>query len=247
MSFLEICDLGKRYPVDGSEVVALEGLSLRVEQGEFVVLLGPSGCGKSTLLQVVAGLEPPSAGMVRLEGRAVNGWGQGRILIFQRPNLFPWLTALENVAFGLRLAGYTPSQRRRLAREALARLGLEGALHLYPHELSGGMQQRVALARALVLDPAILLMDEPLAALDALLRTRLQRELRLYCRGRTVLFVTHSIREALILADRLVLLTPRPGRVRRELVPPGRPPRPYSPALALLEQEMENEMLAAEG
>ena len=245
MSFLELEAVTKRYGTNGSEVLALQNLDLAVEQGEFVVLLGPSGCGKSTLLQIVAGLEPVSAGRVTLEGRPVCGWSAERTCIFQRPNLFPWLTALENVAFGLQFAGHSRGDRVRIAHEALARMGLSDAGALYPHELSGGMQQRVALARALVLDPAVLLMDEPLASVDALLRTRLQREVRAACAGKTVLFVTHSIREALVLADRLVILSPRPAHVQHEVVLEGVAPRSVTVALTDLEGQIERELLSA--
>lgn len=244
MSFLSLLDVCKRYPVDGGEILALHDVNLTVEQGEFVVLVGPSGCGKSTLLQIVAGLEPATSGRVLLDGRTITHWSAERTLIFQRPNLFPWLTALENVAFGPRMAGWSAARRLQIAEEALVRMGMSEAARLYPHELSGGMQQRVALARALVLDPSVLLMDEPLASVDALLRSRLQREIRSSCAGKTVVFVTHSIREALVLADRVVVLSPRPGHVRREMSLDGSPPRQLSPALVRLEGEIERELLA---
>lgn len=243
MSFLELIGVTKRYRVNGHEIVALHDLNLAVQEGEFVVLLGPSGCGKSTLLQIVAGLEPVSEGQVHLAGCAVTGWSAERTCIFQRPNLFPWLTALQNVAFGLELAGYSRDECVRIAQGALARMGLSDAGVLYPHELSGGMQQRVALARALVLHPAVLLMDEPLASVDALLRSRLQREIRATCAGKTVLFVTHSIREALILADRVVILSPRPGHVQHEIVLQGQAPRTLDAGLLALEMQIEHELL----
>lgn len=243
MSFLSLRGVCKRYPVDGGEILALHDVNLTVAQGEFVVMVGPSGCGKSTLLQIVAGLERPTAGHVLLDGRTITHWSAERTLIFQKPNLFPWLTALENVAFGPRMAGWSAPRRLRIAEQALVRMGLGEATQLYPHELSGGMQQRVALARALVLDPSVLLMDEPLASVDALLRSRLQREIRSSCSGKTVLFVTHSIREALVLADRVVVLSPQPGHVRRELALDGEPPRQLSPALVRLEGEIESELL----
>ena len=243
MSFLQLEEVYKRYQVNGSELDALEEVSLSVDRGEFVVVLGPSGCGKSTLLQIVAGLEPASSGRVLLDGQAVTGWSAERTLIFQDPNLFPWLSALDNVAFGLRMAGLGTTERKEKARLALERMGLSEATSLYPHELSGGMQQRVALARALVLDPAVLLMDEPLASVDALLRSRLQREIHRACAGKTVLFVTHSIREALTLGDRLVILSPRPGRVRHEVKLEGDTPREFTPEMARLEREIEDELL----
>ncbi len=245
MSFLDICGVSKRFLTSNGELVALREVELEVARGEFVVLLGPSGCGKSTLLHIVAGLESPTCGQVFLDGQLITHWSAERTMIFQRPNLFPWLTALENVAFGLRMARRSGNRWRYLAQEALERMGLGNVGHLYPHELSGGMQQRVALARALVLDPALLLMDEPLASLDSLLRSRLQREVRASCADKTVLFVTHSIREALVLADRLVILSPRPGHVYRQISLDGMPPRSLTPELVHLEKEIEHELLSA--
>ncbi|MHB0856121.1 MAG: ABC transporter ATP-binding protein [Anaerolineae bacterium] len=246
MSYLSIQALAKRFATAGGVVEALAGFDLEVEQGEFVALLGPSGCGKSTLLRLVAGLERPSAGRVLLDGRLVDGWSAERTLIFQRPNLFPWLSALDNVAFGLEMRGMSRSERRRVALQSLERMGLADVARLYPHEMSGGMQQRVALARALVLNPPVLLMDEPLASLDALLRARLQRELHGYCRGRTVLFVTHDLREALMLADRVVVLSERPGAVRRIVAPAGATPRAAGPLLVALESQITAELLLAD-
>jgi NitT/TauT family transport system ATP-binding protein len=224
---------------------ALDDVTLRLERSEFVAVLGPSGAGKSTLLHVAAGLVLPTAGQVLLEGRPVSGPGVERAMIFQAPGLYPWLTAQGNVAFGLRIAGVGAAERAERAREALARVGLEGADALYPHELSGGMQQRVALARALVLDPAVLLMDEPLAAADPLLRHRLQGIIHTACHGRAALYVTHSLREALTLAHRVVMLTARPGRIRREIALDalGAPPRALTPELARIEREIEAGMM----
>jgi NitT/TauT family transport system ATP-binding protein len=242
MTFLRLEAISKTYATAEGTVRALDAVTLDVEQGAFVVLLGPSGCGKSTLLRIVAGLEPATSGRVTLAGQPVGAAGAQRSLIAQRPSLFPWLTACDNVAFGLRMAGMSVTERRRRAQEALERVGLGEAGARYPHELSGGMQQRVALMRALVLDPLVLLMDEPLAAVDALLRARLQRQLAADCAGRTVLLVTHSIREALVLADRMVILTPRPGRVQHMRAPEGRPPRAPDAALVRLEREIEEEL-----
>ena len=244
MSFLDVVAVSKHYLANGTEIPALDQVDLAVQRGEFVVVLGPSGCGKSTLLQIVAGLEPASSGQVLLDGQPIIHWGAERTLIFQKPNLFPWLTAVQNVAFGLRMAGRTARERLNIAHQALERMGLASATQLYPHELSGGMKQRVALARALVLEPAVLLMDEPLASLDALLRSRLQREIRASCEGKTVLFVTHSIREAIVLADRVVILSPQPGHVRREMALDGSAPRTLTPGLVSLEREIEGELLS---
>ncbi len=212
---------------DGARPVeAIRRVDLSVREGEFVVILGPSGSGKTTLLQIVAGLERPSAGEVRFRGHPVVGCSRERCLIFQEYTLFPWLTAQGNVEFGLRLLGRPQTDRRVHAREILGWLSLEGFAEAYPHQLSGGMQQRVALARALAVDPAVLLMDEPFAAVDAITRAHLQEELRRLqqVQPRTVLFVTHSVREALLLADRIVVLTARPAEVRLELpIPPSLP------------------------
>ena len=243
MSFLRLEGVSKTYPANGSALQVLEGLSLTVDEGEFVVILGPSGCGKSTLLRIVAGLERPTGGQILLRGRLAGGWSRERTLIFQQYALFPWLTARENVAFGLRLMGKSKVDRHGVADEWLERLGLAAFANYYAHELSGGMQQRVALARALAVDPAVLLMDEPFAAVDALTRARLQRQVRGVCQGKTVLFVTHNIREAILLADRIVILTHRPAHVRREI--PLEYPRLRHPTehQALLELSIEQELL----
>lgn len=218
-------------------VEALRQVDLALREGEFVALLGPSGCGKTTLLQIAAGLERPSAGEVRFRGRPVQGCSRERVLIFQEHSLFPWLTARGNVEFGLSLLGLPPRERRRRALAALRPFGLEPFAEAFPHQLSGGMQQRVALARALVVEPALLLMDEPFAAVDAITRAQLQQELRRMHEEhhRTTLFVTHSVREALVLADRVVVLSARPAEVRWELPVP----RPLSPqAMATWEEKV---------
>jgi ABC-type nitrate/sulfonate/bicarbonate transport system ATPase subunit len=237
MGYLEIRALNKVYRGRNGTVEALRGIDLSVREGEFVALLGPSGCGKTTLLQIVAGLESPSAGEVLLRNQVVRGWSRERTLIFQEYTLFPWLTARGNVEFGLRLAGIGPAERRERALAALGRLGVAAFAEALPHQLSGGMQQRVALARSLVLDPALLLLDEPFAAVDAITRRRLQAELREVQRsgGQTVLLVTHSVHEALVLADRIVVLSARPATVQIELPVP----RPLSPAeMASWEEEV---------
>ncbi|MFH1929089.1 MAG: ABC transporter ATP-binding protein [Chloroflexota bacterium] len=243
MSFLHLERISKAYPANGSDLIVLDNLSLTVEEGEFVVIVGPSGCGKSTLLRTVAGLEPPTSGRITLRGEVVNGWGRDRTLIFQEYSLFPWLTARQNMAFGLRLMGQPETERHRVADEWLESMGLAAFADYYPHELSGGMQQRVALGRALAVDPAVLLMDEPFAAVDALTRTRLQREVRAVCQGKTVLFVTHSIREAILLADRIIILTHRPARVRREISVDLPHPRTIGAEEAALEGAIERELL----
>jgi len=220
-------DVHKRYMrADGTAIDALAGISLAVGQGEFVALVGPSGCGKSTLLKIAAGLLPPS------EGRVVFAGSRGdqplTAFVFQEFALFDWRTVLQNVAFGLEVRRVPAPERARRARELVHLVGLDGFEERYPPELSGGMRQRVGIARALCVDPAVLLMDEPLSALDAQTRQLMQDEiLALWERTRkTILYVTHNIQEAAYLADRIVLLSRRPGRVRAVLpVPFDRPRR----------------------
>jgi len=219
----------KRYGRGDDAVLALDGMSLAVEPGSFTCLLGASGCGKSTLLNLVAGLDRPSAGGVAVQGRTA--------LLFQEAALFPWLTAARNVELPLRLRGVGRAERRRTAAELLERVHLGGFAAKRPHELSGGMRQRVALARALAQESEILLMDEPFGALDAITRDLLHDELeRLWqATGLTVLFVTHNVREAVRLGDRVVLLSSRPGRVAAEFpVEVPRPRRIDAPAVARL-------------
>ena len=197
------------------EVVALENIDLEVRHGEFVVVIGPSGCGKSTLLKLLAGLESPTAGSLLCEGRPITGPDVNRSLIFQQPSLYPWLSARDNVAFGLKLQGMGRRERKQQADEFLRLVGLRNFASKHPHELSGGMQQRVAIARALCVGADVLLMDEPFAALDVQTRYQMQSFLLdiWHGSGRTVVFVTHHIDEAVFLADRVVVLTARPGRV----------------------------------
>jgi len=208
------------HPQSGAEVRALEEVTLEVPEGEFCVLIGPSGCGKTTLLNCVAGLMTPTAGEVLIAGRRVTGPGPDRAVVFQEYALFPWRTVWGNVQFGLELAWARQVIRReeavRRIRDAIRLVGLEGFERHLPFQLSGGMRQRVGLARALVVEPQILLMDEPFGAIDAMTRELMQRELlRIMQRTRkTVLFVTHSIDEALKLGDRVVAMTARPGRIK---------------------------------
>ena len=210
----------------GRPVVALDGASFHVSEGEFVCVLGPSGCGKSTLLNLIAGFLRPTSGRVLFGGREVGAPGPDRGVVFQEPTLFPWLTAQQNVEFGLRSRGVPREQRRAKARESLRLVGLDGFADARPHALSAGMRQRVALARVLVLEPRALLMDEPFGALDANSRERLQDELvRIWqAHRKSVLFVTHSVEEAAYLADRVIVLGPPPHGVRKDIpVPLGRP------------------------
>ena len=234
--------LSKVYQDGPHPVEALRRVDLAMREGEFVALLGPSGCGKTTLLEIVAGLEQPTGGQVRFRGQPVQDSSRERVLIFQEHSLFPWLTALGNVEFGLRMLGLARKERRERALAALRPFGLEPFAEAFPHQLSGGMQQRVALARALVVEPALLLMDEPFAAVDAITRGHLQQELRRLHEEhrRTTLFVTHSVREALVLADRLVVLSARPATVRWE-APVARPLSPQ--AMAAWEKEVLRQMV----
>ena len=211
----------------GVPVVALERVNLDLYPGEFVCLAGPSGSGKTTLLNLIGGLISPTRGHILVDGKPVGGPGPDRGMVFQNPALFPWLTALENVEFGLRNVGVPPAERRRRARGLIALVRLEGFESKYPPELSLGTQQRVGIARALALDPDVLLLDEPFGSLDILSREHLQDEMqRLYqIRPRTTLFVTHDIEEALYLGDRLVILAGRPGRLVGDIVVPFARPR----------------------
>ena len=215
---LDAVEIGFVTP-DGT-LRALDGVSLRIPAGAFVVVIGPNGCGKSTLLRVISGLLPPDTGSVTVGGTAPAA-GDGRVgLAFQQPRLVPWRTLLENVALPLELDGVAESDRLDRARVALERVGLGDVVDLRPSQLSGGMAQRAGLARALVEDPSVLLLDEPFSALDALTREAFDAELqRLWCeRARTIVLVTHSVSEAVALADFIAVMTPRPGRIAR-LVP----------------------------
>ena len=217
---LRLKEIRKVWQIErtGEEVVALGGISLEVEQGEFLVIVGPSGCGKSTLLQIIAGLEQPTSGVV--EVATSNSHQKATGLVFQEYALFPWRTVRENIVFGPEVRGVPKAQREAKAQALIDLVHLKGFQHRYPHELSGGMRQRVALARALANDPHILLFDEPLASLDAQTRKVLQTELvRIWQETkRTFIYVTHSLEEAVLLGDRVVLFTARPGRIK-EVVP----------------------------
>lgn len=205
---------------DGVRIVeALQPVTTDIAAGEFVCLLGPSGCGKSTLLNIVAGLEFPSSGEVLAAGKPVREPGPERALLFQEAALFPWLDVQGNVEFGLRQQQRPARERAAIARELLAVVHLTGFERSPVHQLSGGMKQRVAIARALAIDPAVLLMDEPFGALDALTRDRMHAELEAIWSAtrKTVLFVTHNVREALALGDRVLLFSQRPGRIVREV------------------------------
>ena len=218
---LEAHDITLDYvqPRTGSRLRALDGVGLAIEDGEFVSIVGPSGCGKTTFLSVVDGLVPATAGRILVDGAAVTRPGPDRAVVFQDASLLPWRTVLGNVRYGLECLRVPRREARERAAHFVALVGLAGFEHNYPYELSGGMQQRVNLARALVMDPKILLMDEPFAALDAQTREAMQEELlRIWqAAGKTVLFVTHQIDEAIFLSDRVIVFSARPGRVRASI------------------------------
>ena len=220
--------LAYAQPRSKTELVALDGVSLRVMDGEFVAIVGPSGCGKTTFLSVVDGLIAATGGRVLVDGEVVTRPGPDRAVVFQDASLLPWRTVLDNVRYGLECLGVGTHASRERAQKLIGLVGLIGFEHHYPHELSGGMQQRVNLARALVVDPKILLMDEPFAALDAQTRELMQEELtHIWAEARkTVLFITHQIDEAIYLADRVVVFSGRPGKVKASIAVDIERPRP---------------------
>src|ERR1700722_12301035 len=222
-SAIQIQNVGKSFPVKTSRkraedgFVALENISLEIKAGEFFVIVGPSGCGKSTLLDLLGGLEAPTSGRILLDGRPIEGPARDRGIVFQQYALFPWRTAVQNVEFGLDIAGLKSKARREKALHYLDLVGLSAFANRYPHELSGGMKQRVAIARSLAYDPEVLMMDEPFAALDAQTRETLQGELLRIWRttGKTIVFITHGIDEAVVLGQRVAVMTSRPGRIKQ--------------------------------
>lgn len=200
----------------GRDIVALDNINLSIESNDFVCLLGPSGCGKSTLLNIIAGFEKPTNGRATVDGSLVEAPGSDRGVVFQQPTLMPWLTVWENVAFHLKMKGARRAERRERAQEFIDLVGLKGFEKHYPAELSGGMSQRVGIARALLMNPRVILMDEPFAALDAQTRFEMQEELvGIWQRHRgTIVFVTHGVDEALVLGNKIAVMTRRPGRIR---------------------------------
>jgi NitT/TauT family transport system ATP-binding protein len=216
-AIVEVRDICKRY----GDLEALRNINLEFERGKLTTLLGPSGCGKTTLLKIIAGLVPSTSGEIRINGRVVTGPGPERAFVFQDFALMPWATVLRNVAFGLELKGVPQADRHRIARHYIGEVGLTGFEEKYPHELSGGMRQRVGIARAFSVDADVLLLDEPFSAVDEQNRRKFQEDLLQFVEKerKTFLFVTHSIEEAVYVSDRIVLLSPRPGRVSQIIEP----------------------------
>jgi NitT/TauT family transport system ATP-binding protein len=217
---IEVRDVTLVYDTPGGRVPGIEGVNFEMESSEFLCIVGPSGCGKTTLLNILAGFLAPAAGEIRIGGKAVSGNGLDRGVVFQDfAQLFPWRTALGNVTFGLEMKGVGKAEREEIALRQLKLVKLEKFANAYPHHLSGGMQQRVAIARALAYNPAVLLMDEPFAALDAMTRDEMQKLLAEVWREtrKTVIYVTHNVAEAVYLGDRVVVMTPHPGRVKTTL------------------------------
>jgi NitT/TauT family transport system ATP-binding protein len=230
MPHIEVANVSLTYDTPAGRVPGVESVSFDIEASEFLCIVGPSGCGKSTLLNIIAGFLTPTAGEIRIGGKPVSGHGLDRGVVFQDfAQLFPWRTALGNVTFGLEMKGIGRAEREQIALRQLELVKLEKFVQSYPHHLSGGMQQRVAIARALAYNPAVLLMDEPFAALDALTRDDMQRLLADVWREtrKTVVYVTHNVAEAVYLADRVVVMTPHPGMVKTEV--PIRLQRPRDP------------------
>src|SRR5262245_40471720 len=246
MPHIEIRDVSLVYDTPAGRVPGVQGANFTIEASEFLCIVGPSGCGKSTLLNIIAGFLAPTGGEIRIDGRPVTGHGMDRGVVFQDfAQLFPWRTALGNVTFGLEMKGVGKEEREEIARQQLKLVKLEKFANAYPHHLSGGMQQRVAIARALAYNPAVLLMDEPFAALDALTRDEMQRLLADVWREtkKTVIYVTHNVSEAVYLADRVIVMTPHPGRIKSEIkIDLPRPRDPLSVAFLNHQKELLHEL-----
>ncbi len=215
---LEVIAVEKHFPARDGTLAALGPIDLTVPDGEFICLVGPSGCGKTTLLYLLAGLETPTRGRILANDHPVTAPDPSRVLIFQDAALFPWMTVQDNVEFGLKVRGVSHREREAVARRLLNVVHLDAFRQSWVHQLSGGMRQRVALGRALAVDPAVLLLDEPFGALDAITRERLHDELQeVWIKtGKTMIFVTHNVREAVVLGNRVLVFSPRPGRIVAE-------------------------------
>ena len=227
MTKLEAKNIVKHFDHNGNPVLALDGINLKVDEGDFVCIVGPSGCGKSTFLNIVAGLEKPDLGEILLNGKAITTPGPDRTMVFQEGALFPWLKVIDNVEFGLKMAGIPKDERAQISQRYLDMMQLTKFANSYTYQLSTGMKQRVAIARALVMDPEILLMDEPFAALDAQTKDLLLVDLQLIWERtkKTILFVTHSISESVILGNRVIVFKNRPAKIKKEFVIDYRRPR----------------------
>ncbi len=248
--FVEVSAVTRIFPTPEGEVRALDGISFDVRGGEFLSIVGPSGCGKSTLAMLIAGLMRPTSGAIAVDGRAVNRPQTELGIVFQNAVLLAWRSALDNVLLQVEMRGLSARQYRDRAMELLRSVGLDGFERRLPHELSGGMRQRVAICRALIHDPPLLLMDEPFGALDALTRDQMTLDIQGICArgGKTVLFITHSITEAVFLSDRVLVMTPRPGRIDTtidvDLPRPRRLAVRESPAFATYAREIRDRFLA---
>jgi len=222
--YLTIKGIHKSFQNEKKEKLkVLDNINIDVEKGNFVSIVGPSGCGKSTLLYLIAGLEKADEGSIQISGRKVNKPGSDRVIVFQEDGLFPWLTVLDNVTYGLKLKNMTKNEAEEKALDVLKMVHLSNYVHSYPHQLSGGMKQRVAIARALVMEPDILLMDEPFSALDEQTRMVLHKELLDIWRKTkvTIFFITHNIREAVLLSEKIIVLATRPGKIKEVISVPS--------------------------
>lgn len=243
---VELSGLWKEFNKRGRRVEALQAIDFAVEENEFAAILGPSGCGKSTLLNMVAGFDTPTRGRVLVHGTPVGGPDPSRAVVFQEPALFPWYTVLDNITFGPRTRGVAAAEFRPKVDALVEQVGLRGFETHYPAELSGGMKQRVGIARVLIMEPAVLLMDEPFGSLDAQTRSLMQ-ELLLSVWERhhqTVLFITHDIEEALLLADSVSVMTARPGRIKKRLTVELPRPRTLELTTSAVFNELKREVLA---
>jgi len=219
MTKLEAKNIVKHFDHDGHKLTALGGINLKIEEGDFVCIVGPSGCGKSTFLRIAAGLDTPDEGEILFDGKPITTTGPERILVFQEGALFPWLKVKDNVEFGLKIAGIPPNERAQISKRFLDMMQLSKFADSYTFQLSTGMKQRVAIARALVMDPDVLLMDEPFAALDAQTRELLLVELQLIWQKtkKTIIFVTHNVAESVVLGNKVIIFSNRPSSVKKEI------------------------------